>query len=91
VPAGGQCLAGGEGPGHGREDGAAGTEKPGSSARAPSARCKKLLRGLKTVKLKPGAQYIETETREQHVTMALGYLVTRLFPARRYVKSGKKH
>ena len=60
-------------------------------ARAPSARCKKLLRGLKTVKLKPGAQYIETETREQHVTMALGYLVTRLFPARRYVKSGKKH
>jgi hypothetical protein len=54
-------------------------------------RCKTLLRGLETVKLKPGAQYVETETREQHVTTALGYLVTRLFPARRYVKSGKKH
>ena len=54
-------------------------------------RCKTLLRGLETVKLKPGAQYVEAETREQHVTTALGYLVTRLFPARRYVKSGRKH
>ena len=33
-------------------------------------RCKTLLRGLETVKLKPGAQYVETETREQHVTTA---------------------
>ncbi|MBT3287751.1 MAG: hypothetical protein HN380_10435 [Victivallales bacterium] len=54
-------------------------------------RCKTLLRGLETVKLKPGAQYVEAETREQHVTTALGYLVTRLFPARRYAKSGRKH
>ena len=53
--------------------------------------CKTLLRGLETVKLKPGAQYIKAETREQHVTTALGYLVARLFPARRYVKSRKKH
>ena len=53
-------------------------------------RCKTLLRGLETVKLKPGAQHVETETREQHVTTALGCLVARLFPARRYVKSGRK-
>jgi hypothetical protein len=54
-------------------------------------RCKTLLRGLETVKLKPGAQYVETGTREQHVTTALRYLVARLFPARRYVKSGREH
>ena len=53
--------------------------------------CKTLLRGPSTVKLKPGTQYVETETREQHVTTALGYLVARLFPARRYVKSGWRH
>jgi hypothetical protein len=53
-------------------------------------RCKTLLRGLETVKFKPGAQYVETETREQRVTTAPGYLVARLFPARRYVKSGRK-
>ena len=54
-------------------------------------RCRTLLRGLETVKIKPGASYVEAETREQYVTTALGYLVARLFPARRYVKSGRKH
>lgn len=54
-------------------------------------RCVTLIRGLESVTLKGGAQYIEVETREQHVTTALGYLVTRLFPARRWVSSGQKH
>ncbi len=54
-------------------------------------RCTTLIRGLETVTLKAGAQYVEAETREQHVTTALGYLVTRLFPARRWVSSGQKH
>jgi hypothetical protein len=40
--------------------------------------------GLDAVKIKPGA-------REQHVVAALGYLVTRLFPARRQVRIGRKH
>lgn len=43
-------------------------------------RCKTLLKGLETVRLKPGAQYVEQETREQHVTTALGYLVAQEFP-----------
>jgi hypothetical protein len=54
-------------------------------------RCRTLLRGLKTVQLKPGASYVEAGTREQHATTALGCLVARLFPARRYVKTGRKH
>jgi len=46
-------------------------------------RCKTILKGLETVHIKKGAQYIEEETREQHVTTALGYLVNREFPIER--------
>jgi hypothetical protein len=44
------------------------------------SRCKALAKGLETVKLKTGAQYLEVETREQHVTTAFGYLVHAEFP-----------
>lgn len=42
-------------------------------------RCKTLLKGLETVQLKPGAEYQEAETREQHITTALGYLIHQHF------------
>src|SRR5690606_1131161 len=44
-------------------------------------RCQTLLRGLETVHLKPGATYIEHETRVQHITTALGYLIAQRFSA----------
>lgn len=44
-------------------------------------RCKTVAKGLETVILKSGAQYLEKETKEQHVTTALGYLVCEEFPA----------
>ena len=40
-------------------------------------RCKTLLKGLETVKLRGGANYLEEETREQHVTTALRYFITK--------------
>lgn len=43
-------------------------------------RCRALVKGLETVKLRSGAQYLEEETREQHLTTALGYLVNVEFP-----------
>ena len=43
-------------------------------------RCRTLIKGLETVKLRSGAQYLEEETRDQHVTTALGYLVHEEFP-----------
>jgi hypothetical protein len=43
-------------------------------------RCKTLIKGLETVRLKAGADYLEEETREQHVTTALGYLICQEFP-----------
>jgi len=43
-------------------------------------RCKTLIKGLETVSLKPGAQYLEEETYHQHVTTALGYLINYEFP-----------
>lgn len=43
-------------------------------------RCKTLAKGLETVRLKPGATYLELETREQHVTTAWGYWIARRFP-----------
>jgi hypothetical protein len=45
-------------------------------------RCRVLLRGLETVRLKPGSQYLEEERYEQHVTTALGYLVAARLPCR---------
>lgn len=38
-------------------------------------RAKTLIKGLETVVLREGAQYLEKETREQHVTTPLGYWV----------------
>jgi len=35
--------------------------------------CRTLIKGLETVLLREGAQYLEKETREQHVTTPLGY------------------
>lgn len=43
-------------------------------------RCKTLIKGLETVSLKAGAQYLEEETYHQHVTTALGYLLNYEFP-----------
>ena len=37
-------------------------------------RCRTLIKGWETVKLRKGASYLEEETREQHVTTAAGYL-----------------
>lgn len=44
-------------------------------------RCRGIVKGLETVGLKKGAQYLEKETYEQHVTAAVGYGVDRLFPS----------
>ena len=46
-------------------------------------RCKTLIKGIETGKLKKGASYAEAEAREQHVCTALGYLVHARFPATR--------
>ena len=43
-------------------------------------RCKVLIKGLETVKLKKGAQYLEVETYDQHVTTALGYFANEELP-----------
>lgn len=43
-------------------------------------KCKTLINGLETVQLRKGASYLEEETRPQHVTTALGYLVMMEFP-----------
>jgi hypothetical protein len=43
-------------------------------------RCKTIAKGMETVRLKKGAAYLEEETREQHVTTAVGYLVHKEFP-----------
>jgi hypothetical protein len=51
-------------------------------------RCKVLAKGLEVVKLRGGAQYLEEERREQHVTTALGYLVMVEFPIKRQGESG---
>ncbi len=44
-------------------------------------RCTTLAKGLETVTLKQGANYLEKETPEQHVTTALGYLICAEFAA----------
>jgi hypothetical protein len=55
-------------------------------------RCKTLIKGFETTKAKKGAQYIEDETREQHITTAAGYLIHREFPIRKYsVESNVKN
>ena len=43
-------------------------------------RCQTVIQGLETVALRPGAQYLETESRAQHVTTALRYLISTEFP-----------
>lgn len=43
-------------------------------------RCSNLIRGLETVTLRKGAQYLEQESRVQHVTTAWRYLVSKEFP-----------
>jgi hypothetical protein len=52
-------------------------------------RCKTLIKGLKTVKLKPGAQYLEEETYSQHCTTAFGYMVIAEFPIRKQITTMK--
>ncbi|MCP4645823.1 MAG: PBSX family phage terminase large subunit [bacterium] len=54
-------------------------------------RCKTLIKGLETVKCKPGASYTEEETREQHVTTGFGYFVNRICPVREFVPSGQRY
>lgn len=51
-------------------------------------RCKTLAKGLASVRMKPGAQNVELETKAQHVTTAWGYLVCRKLDTRRKVTSG---
>jgi Terminase large subunit, T4likevirus-type, N-terminal len=43
-------------------------------------RVKALAKGFETVRIRKGAQYLEEETREQHVTTAVGYLACVEFP-----------
>jgi hypothetical protein len=43
-------------------------------------RCKTIIRGLETTHLKPGAQYLEVETKSQHVTTAIGYYYAKEWP-----------
>lgn len=43
-------------------------------------RCKTTIKGLETTKLKKGANYVEEETYNQHVTTALGYMMCVEFP-----------
>jgi hypothetical protein len=52
-------------------------------------RCKTLIKGLETGKLKGGANYIEEENYWQHVTTALGYLACVEFPERQRVTGGR--
>lgn len=52
-------------------------------------RCKNVIKGLETGKLKGGANYLEEETYSQHVTTALGYLCCVEFPERQRVVGGK--
>lgn len=44
-------------------------------------RCKTLISGLDTVQLKDGSHYIEKETRSQHITTSLGYLICEAMPS----------
>ncbi|MCB2186730.1 MAG: terminase family protein [Deltaproteobacteria bacterium] len=50
-------------------------------------RCRVLIQGLESVRLKQGADYLEEETFAQHVTTALGYLICREFPLARATTS----
>jgi len=45
-------------------------------------RCKTLIKGIETARLKKGAEYLEEETREQHITTAVGYYCCWDFPLR---------
>ncbi len=47
--------------------------------------CRTLIKGLETTSYKPGSQ-LETESFEQHITTALGYLIHREFPLRGRLK-----
>jgi hypothetical protein len=44
-------------------------------------RCTTLIKGLDTVQLKEGSKYIEKQTREEHVTTSLGYLICEAMPS----------
>ncbi len=52
-------------------------------------RCKVMAKGLETVKLRDGAQYLELETFEQHVTTALGYAACEMMPMRTPIRPGQ--
>ena len=51
-------------------------------------RCKTLIKGLESVRLKPGSQYLEEETYPQHVTTAFGYLIHYEFPIKKFSGGG---
>jgi len=53
-------------------------------------RCKTLIKGLETTRLKGGAQYIEEVTKFQHITTALGYGIMRLLPMQQPVRIGPR-
>jgi len=50
-------------------------------------RCSAIIKGGETVRLRKGAQYLEEETREQHVWTAIGYACCVEFPERGRVKT----
>jgi terminase large subunit-like protein len=54
-------------------------------------RCKTVTKGFGGTKLKQGSAYIEEESREQHVTTAVGYLACQEFPLKKYGSSGEKY
>ena len=47
-------------------------------------RCVNILKGLETVRLKKGADYVEEDSFVQHVTAAAGYLVETEFSVTRF-------
>lgn len=49
-------------------------------------RCKYLHEGLNTVQFKKGSTFLEEETKYQHITTAVGYMIDFLYPVRNHGK-----
>ncbi len=49
-------------------------------------KCKYLNEGLNTVQFKQGSTFLEEETKYQHITTAVGYMIDYLYPVRKHAK-----
>lgn len=49
-------------------------------------RCKYLHEGLNTVQFKEGSTFLEEDSKYQHITTAIGYMIDYLYPVRTHVK-----